>query len=313
MNLSNKGKNLFKNSKYYSAASYCFGSNVEFNYLSLLNQNLVEKEIVEKQKKDITDSIRYAKEIQKAILPSIEEMEQVLPNSFILFKPKDIVSGDFYWFSKVDQKIVIAAADCTGHGVPGAFMSMIGTTLMNEIINEKQNTDPAAILNQLHAAVIDALKQNDPDAESQDGMDIALCCIDLKSKFIRYAGAMNPLYVVHNGSLDVIKADIKSIGGKIHRHHIETERKFTNHQIPIHKGMTIYVFSDGYSDQYGGEEKKKFGSQKFKQLLLDNSNLDMQKQKDALSKTISEWQALADQPGKSCKQIDDMLVMGVRF
>ncbi|MCH8331554.1 MAG: SpoIIE family protein phosphatase [Bacteroidetes bacterium] len=223
-----------------------------------------------------------------------------------LYKPKDIVSGDFYWFSHQNGKSIIAAVDCTGHGVPGAFMSMIGNTLLNEIVNEKQITEPAVILSELHSAILNTLQQEGEDAQSQDGMDMALCIIDQKNNLIRFAGAKNPLYIIRNGTLEMIEADIHSIGGKSYMSGKEVEPKFTGHEIPIEKNMVIYMFSDGYMDQFGGEPRKKFSSQGFKQLLLDNSKLEMHQQKAALGKAMEDWKG-------SYEQIDDMLVMGVRF
>jgi len=265
-----------------------------------------KNEIIEKQKNNIIDSIDYAKRIQQSILIPEHEIQKHLPESFIYYQPKDIVSGDFYWFSHQNGKSIIAAVDCTGHGVPGAFMSMIGNTLLNEIVNEKQITEPAVILSELHSAILNTLQQEGEDAQSQDGMDMALCIIDQENNLIWFAGAMNPLYIIRNGTLEMIKADIYSIGGKSYMSGKEVEPKFTGHEIPIEKNMVIYMFSDGYMDQFGGEPRKTFSSQGFKQLLLDNSKLKMHQQKAALGKTMEDWKG-------SYEQIDDMLVMGVRF
>jgi len=234
------------------------------------------------------------------------EIQKYLPDSFIYFQPKDIVSGDFYWFSHQNGKSIIAAVDCTGHGVPGAFMSMIGNTLMNEIINEKQITEPAVVLRELNDLILNTLHQEGEDARSHDGMDMAFCVIDHKNNLIRFAGAKNPLYIIRNGTLEMIKADIQSIGGKSYISGKEVKPEFTGYEIPIEKNMVIYLFSDGYMDQFGGEPRKKFSSQDFKQLLLDNSKLKMHQQKAALSKAMEDWKG-------SYEQIDDMLVMGVRF
>ena len=177
---------------------------------------------------------------------------------------------------------------------------------MNEIINEKQITEPAVVLSELHNAILNTLQQEGEDAQSQDGMDMALCIIDQKSNLIRFAGAKNPLYIIRNGTLEMIEADIHSIGGKSYMSGKEVEPKFTGHEIPIEKNMVIYMFSDGYMDQFCGEPRKKFSSQKFKQLLLDNSKFKMHQQKAALGKAMEDWKG-------NYEQIDDMLVMGVRF
>jgi len=262
--------------------------------------------MIEKQRTNILDSISYAKRIQQSILIPESDVQIHLPNSFIYYEPKDIVSGDFYWFSQQDGKSIIAIVDCTGHGVPGAFLSMIGNTLMNEIINEKQIIEPAAILGKLHSSILNSFQHGEENGQSHDGMDMALCVIDQKSKVIRFSGAMNPLYVVRNGGLETIKANLQSIGGRSIRAGKEVEPQFMGHEIPIEKDMTIYMFSDGYKDQFGGEKRNKFSGHRFKQLLSDNSKLKMNQQKAALSKAMEDWKG-------SHKQIDDMLVMGVKF
>jgi len=264
------------------------------------------KRLLEKKNTQMTDSINYAKHIQQAILVKEKAIQKHLPEFFIFLKPMHIVSGDFYWFSNQNGKSVIAAVDCTGHGVPGAFMSMIGNTLLNEIVNEKHITDPAEILKQLHIGVLTALHQTEKDSVAQDGMDIAIAVIDKRKMEIQFAGAKNPLYVVHNHSLEITNADIYSIGGISIIKESDSELNFTKHSISINKNTTLYIFSDGYMDQFGGKDRKKFGSVRFKQLLLDNAELDMEQQKSVLSKTMEEWQS-------SHKQIDDMLVIGVRI
>ncbi|MBL4754002.1 MAG: tetratricopeptide repeat protein, partial [Flavobacteriales bacterium] len=262
--------------------------------------------MIESQRTNILNSINYAKRIQQSILVSEETIQTHFPESFIYYEPKDIVSGDFYWFSQQNEKSIIAIIDCTGHGVPGAFLSMIGNTLMNEIINEKQIIDPAVILSKLHSSILNSFQHADENGQSHDGMDMALCVIDQKSKMIQFSGAMNPLYVVRNGGLETIKANLQSIGGRSIRAGKKVDPIFTGHEIPIEKDMTIYMFSDGYMDQFGGEKRKKFTGQRFKQLLSENSGLKMNQQKAALSQAMGDWKG-------SHKQIDDMLVMGVKF
>ncbi len=266
-----------------------------------------QKEIVEKQKEKIVDSITYAQRIQQSILMEESEIQKYLPECFIYFQPKDIVSGDFYWCSKVIDKIIIAAVDCTGHGVPGAFMSMIGNTLLNQIVNEKHITKPSEILRHLNLGVYEALHQKKDGAISDDGMDIALCCIDYKNNEVQFAG-QNPLYVLSDRKIEVIKGDIYGIGGggMMAKMHDPLKKVFANHVIPLKKGMSIYLSTDGYLDQFGGSDRKKFGTQRFKDLLLNNLHLNMQKQKELIASAHDEWK------GRTV-QIDDVLVIGIEI
>jgi tetratricopeptide (TPR) repeat protein len=266
-----------------------------------------QKLIIEKQKEKIVDSITYAQLIQQSILMEESEIQKLLPDSFIYYQPKDIVSGDFYWCSDMNDVIILAAIDCTGHGVPGAFMSMIGNTLLNQIVNEKQIIVPSEILHHLNLGVTEALHQKKEGALSRDGMDAALCCIDFKNNQIQYAGAQNPLYISLDNEIKVINADIQSIGGElISKKKKSSTIEFTNHIIPIKKGMSIYLFSDGYMDQFGGSNKKKFGVQRFKEMLLNNQQLNMQQQKEVIAKAHEDWKG-------SVEQIDDVLVIGLRL
>ncbi len=271
------------------------------------NEVSIQKEIVERQKEKIVDSITYAQRIQQSILIEESEVQSYLSECFIYFQPKDIVSGDFYWCSKIDDKIIIAAVDCTGHGVPGAFMSMIGNTLLNQIVNEKRITKPSEILRLLNLGVYEVLHQQKVDALSDDGMDTALCCIDYKNNELQYAG-QNPLYLLSNDQMEVIKGDIYGIGGRgaIAKLHNQLKKEFANHVIPIKKNMSIYLFSDGYMDQFGGDKRKKFGTQKFKELLLNNRHRSMQNQKELIKSAHIEWKG-------SSPQIDDILVIGIRI
>lgn len=255
------------------------------------------KELEEKNK-DITDSIRYAKRIQKAILPR----EDSFPDTFILFKPKDIVSGDFYWLYVDKSKYFIAAVDCTGHGVPGAFMSIIGYNSLNKIVKEYHIVEPAAILDQLNEEIFNTLHVQTADDEVKDGMDMALIVYDAETKKLEYAGAYNPLYLIRDGELTEIKADRFSIG----RTSINIGQKFTNHVLDIRPGDTTYIFSDGYADQFGGPEGKKFKTRQLKQHLLSIQNLSMEEQKADLDRTIEDWKG-------NHPQIDDILIIGSRF
>jgi serine phosphatase RsbU (regulator of sigma subunit) len=267
-----------------------------------------QKEIVDKQKEKITDSIAYAQRIQQSILIEESEIQKILPESFIYFQPKDVVSGDFYWCSKTTNAIIIAAVDCTGHGVPGAFMSMIGNMLLNQIVNEKHITTPSEILQQLNIGVHEALHQNKDGAQSNDGMDISLCCIDYKNEILQYAGAHNSLYIVENGTIKIIRSDNKGIGKSYNKTQTSdpTQITFTNNVIPIKKGMSIYLFSDGYMDQFGGNERKKFGKLQFEHLLLNSQSFSIQKQKEFFISTLSEWKG-------NTVQTDDILVIGVKI
>lgn len=257
--------------------------------------------LLKEKNKKITDSINYASRIQESILPSDEEIKKQLPQSFIYFQPKDVVSGDFYWVYTVKEKTIVACVDCTGHGVPGAFMSLIGNTLLNEIVHEKQITDPSLILKHLHRGILKSLQQNS-NSQSKDGMDMSLCVIDRSNNIIAYAGAMNPIYVVTDNTVSVVKPDVKSIGGE----DTNDAAEFRNQTIPIRKSTSVYMFTDGYMDQFGGAENKKFNIPNFKKMLLDIQTESMAEQKKIVEKTIKSWQG-------DGRQIDDMLVIGIRF
>lgn len=262
---------------------------------------------IEKKNKDITASITYAKRIQEAMLPFKDRIDQSLGanNFFILYQPRDIISGDFYFYEEVDNKVIIAIADCTGHGVPGAFMSMIGTQLLNEIILKNRITAPNEILNLLHKEIRRTLKQG--ENQSRDGMDIAMITLTKKEtgigfSQIEYAGAMNPLLVMQNNEMNTIDADKKPIGG----YQKEDIRFFTKHTLSITAPLTLYLFSDGYADQFGGADKKKFMVKNFKNLLFEIHNLPMSQQEQTLMTTFEEWQGAE-------KQLDDVLVMGIQI
>ncbi len=251
--------------------------------------------------REITDSIMYAQRIQAAVLPDHETIKELLDDYFILFKPRDIVSGDFYWFSKKNDKIIAVAADCTGHGVPGAFMSMLGVSLLNEIISANDSITAADILNQLREYIKYTLSQTGKKDEAKDGMDLALCIIDPLNHEAQFAGAYNPLWLVTNHEMVVYKADKMPIGI-----HIANENKFTNNIFHVNEGDVLYMFSDGYADQFGGPESKKFKSGCFRDLVLEIHQKTMEEQKEILDRTIEEWRG--DGP-----QIDDIMVMGIRI
>jgi serine phosphatase RsbU (regulator of sigma subunit)/ligand-binding sensor domain-containing protein len=258
------------------------------------NKNIV----LENQKKEIEDSIRYARRIQSAVIPSEKDYLGLLPESFVFFKPLNIVSGDFYWISRVDNKIIFTAADCTGHGVPGAIMSMLGVAFLNEIVNKDRITEPDAILNNLRNKIIQALQQQGISGETRDGMDIALVSIDLTDKKLKFAGAYNPLIMIRNGEL------FETIGDKMPIGIYEKMTPFTPNEIIIEKGDVFYMFSDGYEDQFGGPEGKKFKAKNFKQLLLEIHKHPMKIQKEIIEKSFEEWKG-------NLNQIDDIVVIGI--
>jgi len=264
-----------------------------------------QNELIEYKNKNITDSIIYASRIQKAILTPLKKVKSIIPNSFVLYMPKDIVSGDFYLVKKVNHYTIIVAADCTGHGVPGAFMSILGISYLDEIVQRREITKPNQVLNELRKQLIHSLRQYGAEDESKDGIDLALCVIDTKKNQMQYSGAYNPLYIVKevNGvpELNEIKADRMPVGI-----HYGKEKDFTNHEIQIEMGDTFYIFSDGFADQIGGKENRKFLSRNFKKLLLEIYTLPIDEQKEVLCKTINEWM-----DGKD--QLDDILIMGIKM
>lgn len=258
-----------------------------------------QKEELAQKNKDITDSIRYARRLQKATLPPSIPFE----NTFVLFKPKDIVSGDFYWFESRNGLEFMAAVDCTGHGVPGAFMSIIGMNSLNKIIREKGILQPSEILKNLNEEIIFNLKSGNEESTIYDGMDIALVCFDPKRNELQYSGGFNPLIVVRNGEIIELKADRFSIGRSTK---IDHSKDFTNHVISIEKGDQVYIFTDGYADQFGGVTGKKFKYKPMKELLLAIGDKDMDDQRNILDKTMEAWRGSID-------QIDDILIIGRRF
>ena len=264
----------------------------------------VLNEAISKQKNEILDSITYAKKIQAAMLPPEQYFHEVLNDVFILFKPRDIVSGDFYWIKQVKQYTILAAADCTGHGVPGAFMSMLGMSFLNEIVNRREITQANQVLNELRKQIRNSLRQHGQPEESKDGIDMALCVIDEKNNTLQYSGANNPLYLIRdkNGSpeLTEYKADRMPLG-----YYQGRFNPFTNNDIKLEYGDVFYLFSDGFVDQKGGKDNKKFMSKKFKELLIKIHQEPLQEQQKILEKTLTDW--MGDNT-----QIDDILVIGVR-
>lgn len=257
-----------------------------------------ELEILYKQ---VTDSIHYAKRIQEAILPPNELFEQLMPNSFVLYKPKDIVSGDFYWLDKKGDSVYFAAVDCTGHGVPGAFMSIVGSNLLKDAVHNTDFYAPAEIMDKLNEGVASTLHVGLSEKQTKDGMDMTLCCINYEKLELQYAAAFNPLYIVREGQLIQHKADKFPVGA-----FVGEKRKFANNTIQLQKGDTIYIFSDGYADQFGGPKGKKFMAGTFRNLLLEVSSLPAQQQKKKLDETIEHWRG-------SLEQVDDILIIGIKI
>jgi ligand-binding sensor domain-containing protein/serine phosphatase RsbU (regulator of sigma subunit) len=265
---------------------------------------VVQKNIeLDEKNNDIMASIRYAKRIQDAILPPDEFVKKYLPKTFILFKPKDIVSGDFYWLDDKKDQVLFAAVDCTGHGVPGAFMSIVGHNKLDQIVAEQGLTKPSDILDELNKSVSYTLRQSYlEDNQVKDGMDIALCSFNRKTNVMEYAGAFNPMWLIRKGELIEYKADKFPIGNL----KAGETKKFTNHSIPLEVGDTIYIFSDGFADQFGGPAGKKLKYSTFKNILLETQNLSMEEQGELLNKKIEEWRG-------NLEQVDDILVIGTRL
>ena len=267
-----------------------------------------QAEIIKEINREITDSIRYSKSIQSVVLPNIEEMHKHLADFFILFKPRDIVSGDFYWFAPQNGKMIVTVADCTGHGVPGAFMSMLGMSFLSEIIIKNGITRPDLILNEMRKNIITALKQDQTAVSKQkDGMDMALIAIDFQTMTLQFAGAHNPLILISNGELIEYKADKMPVGI------YEINNPFTLHERPLQKGDCVYLFSDGYQDQFGGPHNRKFLSKRLKECLLAHHSLPMAEQKMVLEQKNNEWMSYPDDNGDPQRQIDDITVWGIRF
>ena len=274
---------------------------VVFNRLKISNKQKAtierQKLIVEIKNKEITDSINYAKRIQSAILPSIDKIKEALPNVFVLYKPKDIVAGDFYWYKKRNNKILIAVADCTGHGVPGALVSVVCNNALNRALNDFKLVEPSAILDKTAELVIEAFKENNEE-EVKDGMDISMCSIDLENNTMEFAGAINSLFYISNNNLREIKGDKQPIGQFI------DIKPFTSHKINFSTGDKFYLFSDGYADQFGGEKGKKYMYKRFRELLLEISSKEFSKQVSILESEFNVWK-------KDLEQVDDVCVIGI--
>jgi serine phosphatase RsbU (regulator of sigma subunit) len=280
--------------------------NNELNYtIEELNvqKNKIESQrtILFEQNQNITASINYASRIQSALLPQKEILDAILPDHFILFLPKEIVSGDFYWASKVDHKIIFCAADCTGHGVPGAFMSLLGMAFLDDIVNRRKMLTTIEILDNLRIEIINALKQTGKREEQNDGMDIALCIYDQKVGQLEFAGAYNPLYLIHDGKMQELKADKLTIS-----YFLEVPQSFKSTTVEVKKGDIAYIFSDGYADQMGGPMGARYRYGQLRDFIKDIHELPLSEQKILLEKNFFSWKG-------DLEQIDDVLLMGVKF
>lgn len=259
-----------------------------------------QKQLIEIKNRDLTDSINYARKIQESLLPNINSISKVLPKSFIYYRPRDIVSGDFYWFEERDDEILLAAVDCTGHGIPGALMSMIGHSKLNSIASHVQTSDPGEILNQLDRAVSKGFGiQPNIEYQSKDGMDISLCNINIKKRELKFAGALRPLIQISEGKITEIKGDRFPIGGG----QAYLKDTYKTHSIPIKEGDTFFMFSDGFPDQFGGPKNKKFMFKRFKELLISIVDLSVEEQIKELDKAFNNWKG-------DSEQVDDVLVIG---
>ena len=264
------------------------------------------KRLIEEKNKDILDSITYAKRIQESILPKQEAITTKVPNHFILYKPRDIVSGDFYWFDDSNDQVLFAACDCTGHGVPGAFMSVVGNNALNHSVKELAITSPARILEAADDKIMEMLGQKEQTKGAMDGMDVALCNFNFADKELTYAGANRPCYVVRKGIKEIEEIEVYSgvrygVGGEQ-----DKRRSYDEHRVKMESGDMVYFFSDGYPDQFGGVKQKKYKTKNLKRFLISIHHEEMQKQRKELDKDITTWM------GK-INQIDDILLIGVRF
>ncbi|KPK86503.1 MAG: hypothetical protein AMS27_04895 [Bacteroides sp. SM23_62_1] len=258
-----------------------------------------QRDLIAYQKKHIEDSIHYAQRIQAALLPSLELFSDEIEH-FVLYKPRDIVSGDFYWVSKIDHMQMVIAADCTGHGVPGAFMSMLGISMLNEIIINKRIIQPDQVLNHLRENIIHSLKQLAGGSDVKDGMDMSVCLLDFSNNKLHFAGANNPLWLISDGELNEIKGDKMPVA--IH----ENMNPFKINTLSLKKGDTFYIFSDGYADQFGGPNQKKLLSKNFKTILHEVQKLPMLEQGSKIDEFFESWR-------RDLEQIDDVCVIGIRY
>ena len=285
---------IFLIMKQFKTENIAFNNEINFQRLELEEKN-----------KDIRDSMHYAKKIQRALMASDTLLKKNLKEYFLLYKPKDIVSGDFYWAEQVNSNFLIAACDCTGHGVPGAFMSLLNITKLNETINEKKIIQPDLVLNQVREDIIKALNPEGTEEERKDGMDAVFCCFDFENLKMEFACANNPIWIIRQeqgkSALMEYKADKMPVGI-----HFGEKKKFTLNSITLKKDDVIYLFTDGYADQFGGSKGKKFKYSQLKEVLLSIHKLPMEQQHEILNTKIEDWKGSLD-------QVDDMLIIGLKI
>jgi len=273
-----------------------------------------QKNKIEDLYSDVSQSISYAQKIQSSLIPETELLKESIDDKFVIFKPKDVVSGDFYWHTKIENKLVIAVSDCTGHGVPGAFMSMLGISFLREIVQKEYITQPALILEKLRKEIINSLKQTDKIGEQKDGMDMSLISIDTDTLDLKFAGANNPIYIIKKNKIETNDRIIQFNDTNLYE--IKPDKmpiaifvrmdNFINQSINIEKGDIIYMFSDGFADQFGGEKGKKFKYKAFKKILLSVSSQNMDTQKSLILKKLQTWQG-------EFSQIDDITILGIKI
>ena len=253
------------------------------------------------QQKENQKSIEYASYIQRALFPDKNLFKRIFPDHFIFFKPRDLVSGDFYWINRKDNKLFLAVADCTGHGVPGAFVSILGISLLNQIVSGNTPRNAAATLNLLREHIMAALNQRGQHGEQKDGLDMSLAIIDTQEGTLNFSGAFNPLYIVRGNNLLQLEGDKMPIGVGA-----DVEESFTNHQYQLQSGDMIYLFSDGFADQFGGPDNKKYKYRPFRSFLINIASKPLKKQEEMLNNEFERWKG--DLP-----QLDDILIVGVRY
>ncbi len=297
--LANQAANAIEKAKAHTGLKH-LNEHLEDLVILRTTEVVAQKEIIEEKNKSITDSIRYAKRIQDALLPSISYANENLKDHFILFKPKDIVSGDFYWVNAKHGKVFFTAIDCTGHGVPGAFVSIVAHGNLQRSLVIFGLKTPAEILDKVNEGVVEMFSKGEHGTDIKDGMDIALCAIDRENMKLEFSGANNPLYFIRNGILTETKGDKQPIG------HYISRKNFTNHIFDLQKGDLVYIFSDGFADQFGGPKGKKFKYAQLKELLLAIHEKPMKEQKNILENSFEEWKG-------SQEQIDDICLIGVRI
>jgi serine phosphatase RsbU (regulator of sigma subunit) len=291
---------LIENSFYFNIVVMFFMLNLTVILMNAEHNRYAE--IIEETNKSVTDSIRYAKRIQTAIFANPQEISHSFPNSFLFFRPKDIVSGDFYWYGEVEGKKIIMAADCTGHGVPGAFMTVMGNNFLDEIVNEKKITAPDRILQELDRKIISTLQKQGSAEKREDGMDITILSIDEKHNTLSFAGAKNPLYYIQDNELKEIKGSKFPVGSS----QFNTPKVFEKHEVPYQTNDIFYIFTDGYQDQFGGEDGKKYMTKNFRNFLFNISGKEFPFQEKSLESELNRWKG-------AFRQTDDILVIGIKM